>query len=151
MAWTTPPTFSDNAVLSAAQLNILSDDLAYLYGLLQAPQPAITTFFSNQNLTSSNNKYVFRYKHRYLHYRVTVADDGYGDNTNTLLELWVNGTRLLQDTNTRPTGYVYSGYVDLNSLGLTLGTVYPAYWVSTLGTLSELLIEYLIQAEGTSL
>lgn len=33
MSFTTPPTFSDDTVLSAAQLNILSSDIAYLEGL----------------------------------------------------------------------------------------------------------------------
>ena len=33
MAWQTPPTFTDTDVLSAAQLNIIRDDLQYLRGL----------------------------------------------------------------------------------------------------------------------
>lgn len=148
MAWTTPPTFSDNAVLSAAQLNILSDDLAYLYGLLQAPQAAMTTLYANQHLASTNNAWKIRYRHRYLHFRVTVAL-----NVCTDLNLFVNGTQYVIDTADRSQGYVYSGYVDVNSQGLTLGTVYNCYFTSTLSpeALSALLVEYLIQAEGTSL
>lgn len=33
MAWTTPPTFTAGTVLTAANLNILSDDLSYLKGI----------------------------------------------------------------------------------------------------------------------
>ena len=57
MAWTTPPTFSDGAILSASQLNILSADLEYLYALLQAPQPASSTLYANRDLNSTNNSW----------------------------------------------------------------------------------------------
>lgn len=146
MAWTTPPTFADNAILSATQLNILSDDLAYLYGLLQAPSPAITTLYANQNLAVTNNSWIIRYRHRYIHYRATV-----GLGTNDALALVVNGTTYNIDATTRAQGYIYSGYVDVNAQGLTLGNIYSCYFTNTLGTISGLLVQYLIQAEGTSL
>ncbi len=34
MSWTTPPTFVSGAVLDAADLNILSDDLSYLFDVI---------------------------------------------------------------------------------------------------------------------
>ena len=37
MAWTTPPTFVDGAVASAANLNILSNDLEHLEGVAPGP------------------------------------------------------------------------------------------------------------------
>jgi hypothetical protein len=37
MAWTTPPTFVTSNAASAAQLNILSDDLEFLQGIGDAP------------------------------------------------------------------------------------------------------------------
>lgn len=39
MAYTSPPTFSSGAVLTAAQAQILSDDITYLYGLIVTAVP----------------------------------------------------------------------------------------------------------------
>src|SRR4051812_8464075 len=47
MSYTTPPTFSSGAVLTAAQVQILADDIAYLNGL------ASGTTFSATRLTRS--------------------------------------------------------------------------------------------------
>lgn len=39
MSFTSPPTFASGAVLTAAQLQILSDDITYLYGLVVTAVP----------------------------------------------------------------------------------------------------------------
>jgi hypothetical protein len=146
MAWTSPPTFSDGSVLSASQLNILSADLEHLYGSLQGAQPAFPSHFFNQDLTSVNNGWAFRYRNRYFHYRVKVLQ-----NTCNNLYMVVNGTSYTIDTTTRTTPYTYSGYKDVNAQGLTVGTIYSMYFTADLGSLSNAVIEYVIQAEGTSL
>ena len=148
MAWTTPPTFTDGAILSAAQLNILSADLEYLYALLQAPQPASSTLYANRNLNSTNNSWRIRYKNRYLHYRATVAA-----GTVNAFGIVVNGTTYTISTTPQTIGAVYSSYVDVVSQGLTVGTVYNVYFTTSLATqnTSAILIQDLIMAEGTSL
>ena len=148
MAWTTPPTFVDGAILSAAQLNILSADLEYLYALLQAPQPASSTLYANRNLNSTNNSWRIRYKNRYLHYRATVAA-----GTVNAFGIVVNGTTYTISTTPQTIGAVYSSYVDVVSQGLTVGTVYNVYFTTSLATqnTSAILIQDLIMAEGTSL
>lgn len=148
MAWTTPPTFSDGAILSAAQLNILSADLEYLYALLQAPQPASSTLYANRDLNSTNNSWRIRYKNRYLHYRATVAA-----GTVNNFAIVVNGTTYTLDSTARTSGYVYSSYIDVNAQGLTVGTIYNVYFTTALATqnISAILIQDLIMAEGTSL
>ena len=148
MAWTTPPTFTDGAILSAAQLNILSADLEYLYALLQAPQPASSTLYANRNLNSTNNSWRIRYKNRYLHYRATVVN-----GTVNAFGIVVNGTTYTISTTPQTIGAVYSSYVDVVSQGLTVGTVYNVYFTTSLATqnTSAILIQDLIMAEGTSL
>ena len=148
MAWTTPPTFTDGAILSAAQLNILSADLEYLYALLQAPQPAASTLYANRDLNSTNNSWRIRYKNRYLHYRATVVN-----GTVNAFGIVVNGTTYTISTTPQTIGAVYSSYVDVVSQGLTVGTVYNVYFTTSLATqnTSAILIQDLIMAEGTSL
>ena len=148
MAWTTPPTFADGAILSAAQLNILSADLEYLYALLQAPQPAASTLYANRDLNSTNNSWRIRYKNRYLHYRATVVN-----GTVNAFGIVVNGTTYTISTTPQTIGAVYSSYVDVVSQGLTVGTVYNVYFTTSLANqnISAILIQDLIMAEGTSL
>lgn len=57
MAWTTPPTFAAGTVLTAAQLNILSDDLTYLYGIAQGVtfSGAQVTRGANQSISTSTD------------------------------------------------------------------------------------------------
>lgn len=144
MAWTTPPTFAAG-VLSAAQLNILSDDLEYLYGVLQASiQPfRVLTL----NLQYSNNLWYIRYKLRYLHYRVKVTGV-----THDALSLVVNGTTVFSDGVQRSTNYIYAGYVDLNAQGLTPGQLYAVQFSNTFPTYnSGISVEWLRLSGSTTL
>lgn len=146
--WTTPPTFSDGSALSASQLNILSQDLEYLYGIVQTAQPAFPSHFFNQDLTSSNNGWAIRYQHRYFHYKMKLLT-----NQNKNLHLFVNGTDYTLDSTTRSSPYTYSGYIDVNAQGLTVGNFYDIYFTCDLNpnATTYAIIEYVIQAETTSL
>ena len=127
MAWTTPPTFT-NSLLSAANLNILSDDLEHLYGLLQMTRPPFRAL--TLNLEYSNNLWYIRYRERYLHYKVTVV----GGDGNSAIALYVNGVSRWSDATARAQNYVYSGYLDMNSYGLTAGQLYSVYFTFTFPT-----------------
>lgn len=144
MAWSSPPTFVDANVLSATQLNILSDNLAFLWGVLQAPQSTFPSHFFNQNLTVNNNGWAFRYRHRYFHYRVRITD-----GTIDELYIYINGVQYTISTTTESIGHVYSGYADVNAQGLTAGSVYTFYFVTINGASG--IVEYVIQSEGTTL
>lgn len=110
MAYTTPPTFT-STTLSASQLNILSDDIEYLYGMITGVNlPVASLRIVNDNYTSTNNQWLVRHAHRYLHYKVRLVG-----GTNDSLSIYYDGVRVWQDPNTRNAAYTYSGYADLNS------------------------------------
>jgi hypothetical protein len=110
MPFTTPPTFADAAILSAAQLNILSDDISWLFGLVGGPNLPFNSLASGiVNLSSSNNSWLLRHRHRYLHYLVRLTA-----NDNNDLDLFYNGVRVYHDETDRAAQYTYTGYVDLH-------------------------------------
>ncbi len=90
MAYTPPPTFVDDNVLSASQLNILADDIEYLHGLagqVNVPTPQLLL------KDNAEHKWAVRHKHRYLvvelryyidtvHNAQVVFDLDYGSNTS---------------------------------------------------------------------
>lgn len=124
MAYQTPPTFSSGAILTAAQLTILSDDLEFLYGLtasgINAPFASLRV---TANLTSTNNQWLIRNLHRYLHYKARLLA-----NDNNDLDIFYNGVRVYHDGTARSATYTYSGYVDLNT---------PSGWSDYIGTWSS--------------
>ena len=141
MTWTSPPTFVDGSVASATQLNILSDDLAHLYGVAAAPNAP----FQSVVLTNSGNTtYHIRYRYRYLHYKYIISADP-GDD----VKIRVNGTVVFSD-GVASQG-TYAGYVDLNGLGLTTGSWYPLLfeWQKTANSICTLW--YLLTANVTAL
>jgi hypothetical protein len=141
MAWTTPPTFVDASPASAAQLNILSDDLEFLQGVAAGPN---APFQSVVHTNSGNTTYHLRYRYRYLHYKYVISTDP-GDD----VKIRVNGTISYSD-GVASMG-TYSGYVDLNSLGLTAGSWYPVIfeWQKTVNSVCTLW--YIVTANVTAL
>jgi len=64
MPFVTPPAFVDGNVLSAAQLNVLSDDIVYLHGLSSTVNiPFARTSLDLRNI---NTYWMIRHKARYL-------------------------------------------------------------------------------------
>ena len=117
MAWTSPPTFSSGAVLSATNLNILSDDLAYLHGVVSGANPAMASI----ELTVDGTCYaVIRHMHRYLHCVYLCQDDfriAYSADGVTYTEVYHDGDPDGTAADSAPP-------VDLNSFGLTVGGLY---------------------------
>lgn len=109
MAYTTPPTFNTSDALTATQLNILSDDIEYLYGYVVAINPAM----ANIHLDADGDAlFVIRHTQRYLHIRYQ-ADDRcrvYYDSTKVYDVSGSSG-----DTNAT---------IDLNSYGFVVGQLY---------------------------
>ena len=147
MAWTSPPTFVTGAVLSAAQLNILSDDVEYLYGIAQQVQIPFATLVTADDLSAANNGWRILYTHRYLHYRISI--DGWNC---TLMQIYANNALVFNDTVTR-INYVWAGYVDLNSLGLTVGQWYTLHLVTNIDNTNHAAnfrVEFLGLSPGTA-
>lgn len=86
MAWQTPPTFTAS-VLSAAQLNIISDDLEFLYGL------AGTVNIPFVNVTADPRalqpvKFQIRHRAAYLNlYVAWVIDAGWVDHLDVSVKI----------------------------------------------------------------
>ena len=121
MPYTTPPTFADGNILTAAQLNILSSNQEYLNGRL----PALNPPFSSHVYTGSGEiggqaQWWFRYTHRYMHYKFQL-----NGAISALLELSINGNDTILDST--PSGlFTYEDSVDMNGYSLTLGDWYSA-------------------------
>lgn len=141
MSWTTPPTFVTSSPASAAQLNILSDDLEHLQGVAAGPNaPFQSVVFTN----SGTATYHLRYRYPYLHYSYTVSVDP-GDDVN----IKVNGTSKVHDG--APGEATVTGYVDLTSMSLTPGSWYPVTVEWAKDANSVLTVHYLVTANVTSL
>lgn len=119
MAWTTPPTFSNGDILTAAKLNILSDDLAFLEGRGNSPSiPFMVYKFS----ISVNLTYMVRHKYRYLHWQY-VNPGANAHDSQTRMRILYNNTEV---HNQAPVAFLttYTGSADLNILSLTKGGYY---------------------------
>ena len=116
MSWSTPPTFSSGAVLSASAMNTLSQDLEHLHGIVSGANPAMSSI----ELTVDGSCYgVIRHMHRYLHVVYLCQDDikiYYSADGSTFTEVFHDGA---------PNGTsADSAIIDLNSYGLTTGGLY---------------------------
>lgn len=109
MAYTTPPTFVTGVALSAAQLNILSDNQEYFWGLVTSQNPGMveTTIAADGDVFL-----MIRHTQRYLHVRYQ-ADDR--------CRIYYDATKVYDVSGTSGT---VTTSVDLNSYGLTIGQLY---------------------------
>lgn len=121
MPYTSPPTFTTGNVLSAANLNTLSDDVEYLYGAVQQTNAASYAYElgPGSGATEVADKWRIRYKTNTLKYDIRVEQ-----GTLDALRIKLNGTTVFNDGTDRSNPYTYAGTVDITSLGLTLGTWY---------------------------
>ena len=111
MAYTSIPTLSDGAILSASHLNLLAQNVNYLGGLGALPNVAF-----RQIRTSSAGSTFFhmRHRHRYL--------KAYYESTNCdYIKIYYNGSQVMNDGDP-DAAQTYS--IDLNALTLTVGNWY---------------------------
>lgn len=116
MSFVTPPTFVDGNVLTAAQLNQLSDGVRYLNGL-GAQSVGATLMVNHTSDTPAIYYYAGRHTHRYLHilYVGTQGDD----------LLFENGETTVYHDDNPEDGFV-DAVVDLQTVlpGLAVGAWY---------------------------
>lgn len=95
MAYTTPPTFVSGAVLTAAQQNILSDDITFLYaGLITAPPYHAAEAYRGaaQSIPDATRT-------------IVTLPTGENEDTDGFHDLVTNPSRLTVPTTLVPTGY----------------------------------------------
>ena len=142
MAWTTPPTFVTSNPNSAAQLNILSDDLEFLQGIADAPNAPFQSLVVTADVDTT---YHIRYEGDvYFHYKYIIS----GSNGDAV-DITLNGSNIYSD-GVSSTG-TYAGYVDITSLGLTAGTWYPIVFEWNGNPGSTCTVWYLLLANSTTL
>lgn len=119
MPYTTPPVFADDEVLSAAELNVLGDNIAYLYGLARMVNiPFAYTFIG---LNYNDETYVVRHRARYLYVTLSWGvDDSWVDHLNTKVSY--GGTEIYNQDLTGTS--VATLELDLDPLSLTVGSFY---------------------------
>lgn len=111
MAYTSIPTLSDGAILTASHLNTLGDNANFLGGLGGLPNVA---FRQLRTSDAGSTYFHIRHRHRYL--------KAYYESTNCdFIKITYNGTLVLNDGDP-DAAQTYS--IDLNSLGLTVGNWY---------------------------
>ena len=97
-------------MLTATQLNTLSDDLEYLAGFVTGANPAITAV----QLAADGDAYaLIRHMHRYLWVQYNCNDD---------IKIYYDATEVYHDG--APAGTREGHVIDLNSFGLTVGQLY---------------------------
>ena len=118
MAWTTPPTFADGDYLTAANLNILSDDVEYLYARARQVNAGFVVRTVNDSDNSNDTVSGWSVLHLSNTFRYRLSFTGNAD----YIYIRYNAVNIWQ-VNT-PTAGIITGTVDLTSQGLTLGTIY---------------------------
>lgn len=142
MPYTTPPTFVNGQVISAAQLNILGDDIEFLNGVMAGPNIPFQSITWDTN--SGEHTWYVRHRHRYLHYSFQIANDPADD-----VKIYVNNSLVFHDGS--PGEGFQTSYVDLNPLGLTVGVWYPIRFEYDKAANSVCTVNYLLQSASTSL
>ena len=111
MAYTSIPTLSDGAILSASHLNLLAQNVNYLGGLGALPNVAF-----RQIRTSSAGSTFFHMRHRPRYLKA------YYESTNCdYIKIYYNGSQVMNDGDP-DAAQTYS--MDLNALTLTVGNWY---------------------------
>ena len=152
MAWVTNPTFANGAVLSASDLNKLSSNSAFLYGRIQGVNVPFSSLRSeNISLTASNNGWAIRHEHRYLHYRLTLVSGDIDGGDDLTVRYDGNSTVVESSPTELGTPQTWTGYIDTDSYGLTVGDWYTIYVTTDNNGTSVFSVDYLLESDATSI
>lgn len=146
MAYQTNPTFTDNNVLLASELNILADNIAFLYSLVSG----VNQPFTGETMTGSGNSrsWSFRRQGRYLHYKMRMVT-----GTSDELDIRIDGNIEYTDATNRAAPYSWTGYVDLQATTSApdIGEWYEVYIEFDFTSGNDFRVDYLIESDGLSL
>jgi hypothetical protein len=85
MPFTSPPDFADDEILDATRLNVLSDDIEYLYGLVSQISLPFAGMKGNAEVDDDDVTYYIWHAHQYLvHYFITNEDLGSDTDNNVI-------------------------------------------------------------------
>lgn len=147
MPYTTPPTFADGNVLSATELNTLSEDVEFLYSITHGMNIPFTS--ETRTSTGDTRHWQFRRRVRYLHYKIRSTQ-----NDTSRVRINVNGNWEFDDPTNRIGAYTWSGYIDLTAITAVpaVGDFYEVYAELTpLVGPNEWVIDYFIESNSTTL
>jgi hypothetical protein len=152
MAWSTPPTFVDDATVTAAQLNTLKGDIEFLASVTsQVNAPFGSWALNSDDANEDHNTWYIIHTARYLHFKIELLGGDIQD-----IAIRYNDLNVWEDATNRTWPYTYEGYVDLNDTGVITPT--PDYgeeysiWVTTDGNPScEVRVDYIIEYSETTL
>lgn len=109
--WTACPSFATDDILTASNLNIISNNLEYLHGFVSGVNPGMASI----ELTVDGDAFgVIRHMQRYFHVVYLCQDD---------IRIYYDANEIFHDG--APNGTIAdSAIIDLNSEGLTIGQLY---------------------------
>jgi len=138
MDWSTPPTFAAGSALSATDLNVIRDDLLYLYGKLFHTAPAMVEREDYVTGVQDSWKEAVRlwidHKGSKFYYRIRVMKDASEMGNVSIRLRYYTSAGVLKGTHTEglstPTHKVWytatnsNAVVEISGWSLTLNTLY---------------------------
>lgn len=117
MPWTDPPDFADDDVLTATNLNKLSDDLEFLHGLITGVNVPFRSVDWGTDVDPGTYTWRIRHLGRYLHYKIVMTSGEHDD-----LVLYYDDDNVFQDAGHQVAPYTWSGVLDLHDTGVIAST-----------------------------
>lgn len=150
MSYTPVPTFADGAILTAADLNILADNIEFLHSLVSGvnvPFTSDTITGTTGTLVSSRN-YAVRYVARYLHIRARITS---GESES--VEFLIDEVSEYSDTVDRTALYQWDIVVDLTAIGTppTLLDWLSVRFVVDFNVGGNVVLDYILQSDAATL
>lgn len=105
MPYYPPPVFQSGAVLTAGQMNILTEDTEHFANLTDYLHPP----FASQSVGSDH---YMRRRHRYLHWKFTIPAGG---TYSSFIRVWVNSNQVANITSSLTGAATHTGVYDFNS------------------------------------
>lgn len=146
MPYTSIATLSDGAILSAAHLNTLSANQEFLYGQSRQVNTPFISYRQETELLNVDDVYwTIRHRLRYFHYKVNCQE-----NADYIKIFYDNMVTPIVNVTGPTLGAV--GYVDLDPLGLTVGTRYQIVVdMFRDADPTEMTVDYLLESDSTSI
>lgn len=141
-----PPSFADGDILSAANLNIISQNLEFFWGLVSG----VNVPFTGEKMTGSgaSRPWTGRRVGRYLHYKCELVN-GVSDE----LDIRIDGNHEAGDGTNRSAPYEWSGYIDLSATtsAPAIGAFYEVIVEFDFTSGNDFRVVYLIESDSTTL
>lgn len=148
MPYQTNPTFSSGNVLTAAQLNILSENIEFLRALTSG----VNIPFTGEKMSGSgeSRRWTFKHQGRYLHYKMRMVN-----GTSDELDIRIGTSESIEytDATNRSAPYAWTGYIDLAATveDPAIGAFYQVFVEFDFDSGNDFRIDYFIESDSTTL